>query len=218
MPYVKPNTFAAGAVISADDLQENLDAINKYIDGGVAAADLATDGWVQSKHIMRGHYDPIVNMHTFTTGLDGGNTAGDDQFSFLGDGPTGRNNPSTPTKKPYPNTTIDFFLPSAADVMFQFSAYPHTPDMNALNFNYASRLFVYLDETEIVASRAWTTHVASGVTRVPKQLAHYQNPWSGFYLSKNLSAGEHSIGLRGFTRARYSFLTKWSVSLEAFFR
>jgi hypothetical protein len=217
-----PVTMPAGAILATNPagqgVQDNLDKMRNYVDGGVIAADIAADGWVQSKHIMRGHYDPIVNMHSFVSGLDGGQVADDTQLSFLGDGPTGRNNPNTPTKKPYPNTTVEFYLEDNADVMFQFSAYPHTPDMNALNFNYASRLFIYLDDTEVVASRAWTTHVASGVTRVPKQLAHYQNPWSGFYVAKNLAAGQHSIGLRGFTRARYSFLTKWSISLEAFYR
>jgi hypothetical protein len=218
MPYVVPNTFAAGVAISAPDLQENVDEMRDYVDGNVASADLAATSWAKSKHIMRGHYNPIVNIHSFTTGLDGGQKAPDTALSFLGDGPTGRNAPTSPSDVVYPSTSIDFYLAENADVMFQFTAFPHTPSMPNLNFNYASRLFVYLDDTKIAASRAWTTHVASAVAQVPKQKAHYQNPWSGFYLAKNVPAGQHSITLRGFTRARYSFLTKWSVSLEAFYR
>lgn len=218
-----PVTIPAGAILATNPagqgVQDNLDKMRNYVDGGVAAADIAADGWVQSKHIMRGHYNPIVNIHSFVSGLDGGQTSSDDQLSFIGDGPTARNNSSgTPPRQAYPNTTVEFYLEGNADVMFQFSAYPHTPDMDSFNSNYSSRLFIYLDETEIVASRALTTHVASSAGRVPKQLAHYQNPWSGFYIAKNLSAGEHSLGLRGFTRAKYSFLTKWSISLEAFYR
>tara|TARA_R100001086_G_scaffold2334_1_gene1601 strand:+ start:3846 stop:4511 length:666 start_codon:yes stop_codon:yes gene_type:complete len=217
-----PVTIPAGNVLatnaSGQGVQNNLDKMKNYIDGGVVSGDLATDSWAQAKHIMRGHYDPIVNMHSFTSGLNGGQVADDGEFSFLGDGPTGRNNPSDSPIVSYPATTIDFFLPANADVLFQFSAFPHTPNIANLNSNFHSRLFIFLDETQVLASKALTTHVASSVSASEKNVAHYQNPWSGFYMASNLAAGEHSIGLRGFTRARYSFLTKWSVSFEAFYR
>lgn len=216
MAFTRTNITAS--TVNASDLQTNLDDMAKYIDGGVVSGDLATDSWVQSKHIMRGHYNPIVNMHSFTSGANGGHTSSDGDLSFIGDGPTGRNNPSDPSLVSYPGTTIDFFLPANADVLFQFSAFPYTPNIAGLTSNFHSRLFIFLDETQILASKAITTHVASTLPAVAKNAAHFQNPWSGFYMSPNLAAGQHSIGLRGFTRARYSFLTKWSVSLEAFYR
>lgn len=217
-----PVTIPAGAIVSSnpagEGLQDNLDKMKNYVDGGVASGDIAADNWVKPKHIMRGHYDPIVNMHSFVSGLDGSRTASQDDLSFLGNGYTDRGGPSDPSTGPYPDTTIDFFLRSPADVMFQFTAYPVTPAMPTLNFNYASRVFIYLDDTQVLGSRCWQTHYPSGLAADLRILPHYQNTWSGFYIAKNLAAGEHTVSLRGFTRARYSFLTKWSVSLEAFYR
>ena len=217
-----PVTIPAGTILdtnaSGQGLQDNLDKMKEYVDGGVVAADLATDGWVQPKHLMRGYYNPIVNMHSFVSGLDGSRTASDDEYSFLGNGYTDRGGPSDPSTDAYPDTSINFFLRSPADVMCQFTAYPVTPAMPTLNFNYASRVFIYLDDTQVLGSRCWQTHYPSGVAASLRILPHYQNTWSGFYIAKNLAAGEHTISLRGFTRARYSFLTKWSVSLEAFYR
>ena len=212
-----PITIVAGP-ITATSIQQNLDKMRNYIDGGVAAADIATDGWVQAKHIVRGHYDPIVNMHTFVSGQNGGQTIVGDDLSFITDGATGRDGATSPDHDVYPETTIDFYLPSAADVLFQFSASPATPAMPTLNSYYSSRVYINLDGTPILSSRSLTTHYPSSVAGEPRKIPKMQNFWSGFYIAKNLSAGQHSIGLRGFTRARYSFLTKWSVSLEAFNR
>jgi hypothetical protein len=109
-----PVTMPAGAILATNPagqgVQDNLDKMRNYVDGGVIAADIAADGWVQSKHIMRGHYDPIVNMHSFVSGLDGGQVADDTQLSFLGDGPTGRNNPNTPTKSHIQTPLLSFIL------------------------------------------------------------------------------------------------------------
>jgi hypothetical protein len=217
MPYVVPNTFAAGA-ISAPALQENVDEMRDYVDGNIASADLAATNWVKSKHIMRGHYDPIVNTHSFATGVDGGRVASDIEMSFIGDGPTGRNQPADPDKVAYPNATMDFYLSGAADVVFQFSAYPHTPDLLNDNNYHKTKLYIYLNNTQIVESEEITSHISAATGRGEFWLAHAQNAWSGFYVAKNLSAGRHSIGLRGVVEGRYSFLTKWSVSLEAFYR
>lgn len=218
MAYIPPNTFAATAAISAPDLQENVDVMRNYVDGNMVAGDIATDGWVKPEHIMRGHYNPIVNMHSFATGLVGGKLATNDEYSFIGNGYTDRGGPTDPDAANYPGTTVDFYLASPADVMIQFSAYPTTPSMPTVNFNYASRLFIHLDENKQRGTRCWTTHFPSAAAADLRRISHYQSTWSGFYIEKNVPAGQHSITLRGFTRARYSFLTKWSVSLEAFYR
>lgn len=211
-----PTSFVAGAVPAAT-VQTNMDGVRDYIDGEIVVADLATDKWVQRKHVMRGYYSPITNGHNFVSGIQQGFSANEDEYSFICDGPTGRNDISSPEYNNYPNTAINFYLPEAADVFFEYTAYPITPDLPPNSFD-ASRAFIFLDETRIADSRAWTYHIANTGSRFPYQLAKCRNPWSGFYVAKNLAAGNHSIGLRGFSTARYSFLTKWSISLEAYFR
>ena len=215
MAFVR-TPFVAG-VVPAATVQTNIDGVKNYVDGGVVAGDLATDNWVERKHIMRGYYNPITNSHEFVSGTQAGFTASEDEYSFICDGPTGRNDISSPEYNNYPNAAINFYLPKAADVFFEFTAYPITPDLPPNAFE-ASRLFIFLDETRIIDSRCWTTHVANTGPRFPYQLGQCRNPWSGFYVAKNLAAGNHSLSLRGFSLARYSFLTKWSVSLETYFR
>ena len=211
-----PTSFVAGPVPSAT-VQQNLDGDRDYIDGELVAGDLATDNWAEKKHIMRGYYNPITNTHEFVSGLQAGFAAAEDEYSFICDGPTARNNISNAEYNNYPNGSFTFYLPEAADVFFEYTAYPMTPDLPPNSF-LASRLFIFLDETVIRDSRARTYHVANTGPRYPYQLGQCRNPWSGFFVAKNLSAGEHSISLRGYSTARYSFLTKWSLSLEAYFR
>lgn len=220
MGYTPPNSFGAGTVISAADVQENLDAMNKYVDGAVASTDLAVDGWVQSKHIMRGHYNTIVNMHSFVSGLNGGHVADPADMSFIGDGPTGRNNKTNPDLVPFPNSTIDFHLTAAADVMFQFSAYPHTPSVNGLVSPATTFATLFVDGVQALQTQCATNHIiyTNSFQDSDFWIPHYQNVWSGFFISKNLAAGDHTIGIRGTTSGRHSFLTHWSVSLEAFYR
>tara|TARA_R110002051_G_scaffold324613_1_gene422694 strand:+ start:1673 stop:2329 length:657 start_codon:yes stop_codon:yes gene_type:complete len=214
-----PITILAGP-ITATSIQQNLDKMRNYVDGGVAAADMATDNWVKSKHVMRGHYNPIVNMHTFVTGLDGGYSSATNEMSFVGDGPTGRGAPDNPEDMNFSNTGVNFFLRDAADIMFQFTAYPITPSINLQNVSPLTKATVYIDGVKAHETQVATRHITDLSSHQTSDfwLAHNFNVWSGFFISKNLGGGEHTITIRGETEGRYSFLMNFSVSLEAFYR
>lgn len=216
-----PVTIPAGPILvsnpAGEGLQDNLDKMKNYVDGGVASGDIAADGWVQPKHIMRGHYDPISNMHTFVTGLDGGYASRFNEMSFVGDGPTARGTPANPEDVSFSNTGISFFLRSPADVMFSFTAYPITPSIDMVTTNYLTNAAVFLDGSKSIETQMSTRH--NGKRQDSDWwLPHNSNVWSGFFISKNLAAGEHSFSIRGKTDGRYSFLMNFSVSLEAFYR
>ena len=55
MAYTAPNTFSSGAVISAADVQANIDALQDYCNGGISASDISGE-FVEPKHIMKGIY------------------------------------------------------------------------------------------------------------------------------------------------------------------
>tara|TARA_R110000744_G_scaffold43297_11_gene97255 strand:- start:1141 stop:1812 length:672 start_codon:yes stop_codon:yes gene_type:complete len=219
-----PVTIPGGTILATNPggqgAQDNLDKMKDYIDGAVATADIATDGWVQAKHVMRGHYNPITNMHTFATGLDGGYSSERDEMSFVGDGPTGRGAPTNTVDMNFSNTGMSFFLRSAADIMFQFTAYPITPSINLQNVSPLTRATVYIDGVKSHETQMATRHITDLSSHQTSDfwLAHNFNVWSGFFISKNLGEGEHTITIRGETEGRYSFLMNFSVSLEAFYR
>jgi hypothetical protein len=222
-----PVTMPAGAILATNPagqgVQDNLDKMKDYVDGGVAAADLAADGWAQAKHIMRGHYNPISNSHTFVSGINTGYLSSTDEMSFVGDGPTSRGAPSNPEEVSFANTAVDFFLRNNADVLFQFTAYPITPGQ-ALSVSIAgnplSTASVYLDGDKKSETKVSTRLIseANSNRNIDVWLPHNWNVWSGFFIAKNLAAGHHSFDIRGEVGGRYTFLMNFSVSLEAFYR
>tara|TARA_Y100001973_G_scaffold22377_1_gene33259 strand:- start:1123 stop:1803 length:681 start_codon:yes stop_codon:yes gene_type:complete len=222
-----PVTIPAGNVLatnaSGQGVQDNLDKMKNYIDGGVASADLATDSWAQAKHIMRGNYNPITNSHTFVSGINAGYLSATSEMSFVGDGPTSRGAPAEPQEVSFPNTAIDFFLRSNADVLFQFTAYPITPGSDEVSgsgdSNPLSTASVYLDGDKKSETKVSTRLIHDGANRNQDAwLSHNWNVWSGFFIAKNLAAGQHSFDIRGEVGGRYTFLMNFSVSFEAFYR
>jgi hypothetical protein len=220
-----PVTMPAGTILATNagsqGVQDNLDKMRNYVDGGVVAADLATDNWVDSKHVMRGHYNSIVNMHSFVTGLNGGYASKTQEMSFVGDGPTSRGAPSNPTETTFPNTGTSFFLRDTADVMFQFTAYPITPNIQgSFTSSPLTKASVYVDGVRALETQVATRHISDAGSHQAGDfwLPHNYNVWSGFFISSGLTGGEHTITIRGKTEGRYSFLMNFSVSLEAFYR
>ena len=212
MAYTVANTFSAAAVIASADLQENLDDMKKYVDGTAVVGDLQTSpAWVGARHLVRGTYNAITNQYAMTSGVTGGFASHDDDFAYLGDGPTARLDPANPERVAYPNTGSTFYLESAADVLFQFHSHPVSPNI-ATAFG-VSRLYVALDGNHLDNTKQWTTNyqIAS------QHRYRRQNWWHGFYLTKNLAAGWHDVQLVGYTTANFVYLKNWSMSLEAYY-
>jgi hypothetical protein len=62
MAYTKPYSFATGDVIDASKVQDNNEALQKYVNGGIAGGDFASN-WVEAKHVMKGLYFPLTNHY-----------------------------------------------------------------------------------------------------------------------------------------------------------
>jgi len=45
--------FNSGDVITAESVMDRLDAMEKYINGGISSADLSTSPWVKTEHIVK---------------------------------------------------------------------------------------------------------------------------------------------------------------------
>ena len=83
MSFTAPNTFSAGAKIVGADVEQNIDVLQAYLNGGISAGDInpsALSNEFGLRHVMKGEYLAINNRYEFATGLVQGT---------LGSNPTG---------------------------------------------------------------------------------------------------------------------------------
>lgn len=71
MAYTKPNTFTGGQTLDAADLKGNDDALKVYLHEGVAAGDLLTTPWIETRHIQPPVVDAISSVQHGVTGFQG---------------------------------------------------------------------------------------------------------------------------------------------------
>ena len=67
MAYTPPNVFVNATPVDADDLQQNFDALRRYINRDIIAADVAVDS-VTTTDLVRGEYAAVTRDHQFMTG------------------------------------------------------------------------------------------------------------------------------------------------------
>jgi hypothetical protein len=124
MAYTAPNTFSAAAVINGSAVEQNIDVLQSYVNGGVSASDVNPQSGHEFglKHVMKGEYFPTNNRYEFSTGTNqgtlGSNNAGGFGANVIGD------NVAT-------GTGIDFYLEEDADLYVHITAYPRS--LNSLD-------------------------------------------------------------------------------------
>ena len=122
MALTIPNTFSNGTKIEGVKIQENIDAIKKYLDGGVVVGDIQTSqGWVDIRHIMKGIYFSTDNTYEMVSGIHKGPPLNELPVynlgyagKFCGVGTAG----------PVPGAGISFYLEEEADVIVKYQISP----------------------------------------------------------------------------------------------
>jgi len=225
MPIVIPNTFADGSTIQANQLDENINTTQEYINGGIDTADIA-DGF-ETQDLAKPDYNPQNNLLNLITGPVAGQSFSTAQASFTGicsqasgewdgTGTTDGNILDQETIVGLNKTGITFYLAQAADVFFQFQGSPHTTAVSNLKdatkggFRH-SRFYIFIDGEKMTSTKMTTWDESSKPYQTRQQL-------SGFYLRPSLPAGYHTIDIKGFTDTNYTLLFTWSVSMEAYYQ
>ena len=118
MAYTAPNTFSDGTKINGSSVEQNIDVLQSYVNGGVSASDIdptAMSNYFGLKHIMKGEYIATNNRYEYATGVNQGklgiNQAGGYSANIIGDGSIS-------------GSGIDFYLEEDADVFVHITAYP----------------------------------------------------------------------------------------------
>lgn len=70
MSYTPPNTFSTGDTVSAEELQQNLRDLRKYLHDGISSSDLdSSQAWVRSEHIQPPILNPYLNLQEGVSGV-----------------------------------------------------------------------------------------------------------------------------------------------------
>lgn len=222
MAYAPPVTFLTGTTLQASDVEANLIALKKYIDGGVAAGDLDTKPWVDRTHLMRGRYNPIQNQYSFISGINAGQAygrvptiavqqfnGGIQQYTYL----TKSNSDPLATGNSefiVPQTSFTFTLEQASVVYYQFNAFPIS-FADAVAGQATTELQVVVDgTTEVHSSISYILEETNvSISKVERHLVNTYGLWT------SLSAGTHHISIYGSSTATKAIFVAWTLSLEA---
>lgn len=210
MSYSKPNTFVSGVEIDAEEVEENNEALRKYLNAQVLSSDIAADE-LAPEHLMKGTYNPLQNQYQMISGLIGGKNylLADRQITGICHSPSGKDVPTDPTYVWVANGGITFYLEEEADVLFQWYAQPYTTPIDNSRFR-AARYYIAIDDDIFYTTRQKTWNEQT----LPYQSRNYT---SNFHVAKSLDAGYHTFSLRGFTTETYSMFIAWGFTLEAFY-
>ena len=223
MAYTAPNSFSAGTKINGSQVEQNIDVLQSYVNGGVSAIDIdptAFGNYFGLKHVMKGEYFATNNRYEFATGVNQGtlgiNNAGGYAANIIGDGTVS-------------GTGIDFYLEEDADVFIHITAYPRPyngTDISEVGLNGGTTTFA-IQKTGEVASKATTlsfqmTESEFGVNSTASNSggiygAERRRPFYGIFSGYH-PAGNHSYYLVSSTTERSVPVFFYQVNVYAYYR
>lgn len=228
MAYTAPNTFTNGTKIVAASLEQNIDVLQSYCNGGVSSVDIdpsAESNYFGLKHVMKGEYFATNNRYEFATGLVQG-TLGSNQTGGIAGNIIGS---STGTDTSTPGTGIDFYLEEDADVFIHITSYPRemsSVDASQVGLNGAPTTLA-IKRTSDAASKATTTgltytEATFGVNSVASNSGgiyalERRRPYYGMF-SEYLTAGNHSYSIRVLTGDRTVPIHYFQINVYAYYR
>lgn len=122
MALTIPNTFTTLTKIEASKIQENVDAIKNYLNGGIVSADIRDNAqWVDIRHIMKGVYFSTNNSYEMVSGVQQGPPLS--ELPVFNPGYAGKVFGITDAN-PVPGGGISFYLEEPADIIFKYQVSP----------------------------------------------------------------------------------------------
>tara|TARA_Y100000004_G_scaffold156137_1_gene181056 strand:+ start:3350 stop:4033 length:684 start_codon:yes stop_codon:yes gene_type:complete len=223
MAYTAPNTFSDGTKINGSQVEQNIDALQSYVNGGVSAVDIdpsALNNYFGLKHVMKGEYIATNNRYEFATGVNQGtlgiNQAGGYAANIIGDGSIS-------------GSGIDFYLEEDADVFVHITAYPrpyYGNDLDQLGLT-SQRTSIAILKTGDAASKATTLSAQMSESEFGVNAsasndggilgAERRRPFYGIF-SGYLPAGEHSYQIIASTAERSVPIFFYQINIYAYYR
>ena len=243
MSYTPPNTFTAGTQLTAAAVEGNNEALRVYLHGAIPAADVATDGWIDTRHIQPPVYSPFEGLQHGVSGHQGGQWSQGPtvRLTFLTKYLTGNGAQGSRSWQRIPNTSFKVQLQHPAFVLFHyFYEVEIGPDTSSGGDQVASadrQVWVgpYVGANPIQNSLVGTSTMQEGANhsghfRTNPVGANFSYPIRGGYAQRDGTiiiedttptfprpVGEVNIGLVGFSTVDRSAVVNWSCVLETFY-
>jgi hypothetical protein len=228
MAYTAPNTFSDGTKIVAAAVEQNIDVLHSYVNGGVSSVDIDTSAQSNPfglKHLMKGEYLSLINRYEFCTGPVQGTLGVNQDAGYAGNIIANTSGQSVSAS----GTGIDFYLEENADVFIHITAYPreyNSLDLAAVGLSGRTTTFS-IKRTSAPNSFATTqglsfTECEFGVNSTASNDGgiyglERRRPYYGMY-SEYLTAGNHSYSLRVGSNERTVPIFFFQINVYAYYR
>ena len=243
MSYTPPNTFTAGTVLTGAAVEGNNEALRVYLHGAIPAADVATDNWIDTRHIQPPVYSPFEGLQHGVSGHQGGQWSQGPvvRLTFLTKYLTGNGAQRSRSWQRIPNTSFKVQLQHPAFLVFHYSYEIEVgPDTSSGADQIATAdrqvwIGPYIGANPLqdgVVTQSMMQEAAnhSGHFRVNPVGANFTYPSRGGYAQRDGTiiiddttatfprpVGEVNIGLVGYSTVDRAAVVNWSCVLETFY-
>lgn len=216
MPLTVPYNFSLNDVLLAEYLQANTDEVKQTLEK-LTIPDVGTSAWVRAEHIMRGHYNPIMNRGVFVSAIMAGQTFNNGvslptyatvyNTQVLGAG----------SSRYVPKSSVTFEMTFPGTMFFQYWACPISMDNQDADTGQDeyTELAIYQGNSGLPQAHSRVRSIEEDhhiVTSYPWPLKRYF--LAGSSLVDIVNPGTYNVGLVATSRVAKTVLVAWGYSVE----
>lgn len=226
MSFVAPNSFTSGTKINADEVEENINALQAYVNGGVSTVDFQSADWVKTQHVMKGEYIPLSNIYEMTTGISGGTLGSNEEGGYSGNILGNIQGQSESAS----NTSIDFYMEYDGDVLITIVCHPRAySQRNTATVQDDCQTDSFTVDSDLAPIYGYNTTRDFRVTEASTGIKHNgtfnggifggerRKPYVGYY-NGYFTQGQHSISLKVGAGDRQIPIFYYQASVRAYYR
>lgn len=234
MAYVASTTFVDGNVLTAQQVEDNQEALRVYLHRGIVSGDLQASKWIDTRHIQPPTVDAYTGLQHGVTGYQGSQWAGGEgiRLTFATKALSGNGRQVNDSFHAFPNTAFSLAIRRPCKILYHYwweldngrdnttAAYqvaaderrvyvvPYFGDLDQA-YNYRSRC----QETRNTAV-TFTTAYPVGMARPIVSGGGY-GARQGTFMQDYNSVGTATFGLAIHSLSNRAAIVNWGVTVEA---
>jgi hypothetical protein len=120
MSFTPPTVFVDGTALQSAQLEDNYQALRKYLHGSIVAGDVQASQWIDTRHIQPPDYEPYSAVQHGVSGHQGGSNSGMTRLTFCTKYLSGQGRSDSQAFHAIPGTAITVDLRRACTVVFHY--------------------------------------------------------------------------------------------------